>query len=73
MEVLSFIVDIVKTRPDLFIVIFPLSMWWLERSERKEQFKTFMESQTETAQALSNVKETMVQGNMLLQELIRRN
>lgn len=68
---LTYLVNVIKDNPTLFVVIFPTIMWWLERTERKDQTKINLDLQGKMLEALGEVKDAVAQGNLLLQILTR--
>lgn len=58
-------------KPELFIMLFPTTMWWLERTERISQTKINLDLQGKMLEALGEVKDAVAQSNLLLQILTR--
>lgn len=71
MEPFGILIGFLKDRPELFIMVFPTVMWWLERQERKDQTKINLDLQGKMLEALGEVKDAVAQGNLLLQILTR--
>lgn len=61
----------IKEKPELFVVLFPTLMWWLERQERIKQTDVNLSLQGKMLEALGEVKDAVAQGNLLLQILTR--
>lgn len=61
----------IKEKPELFVVLFPALMWWLERQERIKQTDVNLSLQGKMLEALGEVKDAVAQGNLLLQILTR--
>lgn len=65
------LLDWLSRRPELAYAAAMTVLWWLERTERKDQTKINLDLQKLMLDALSEVKDAVSQGNLLLQILTR--
>lgn len=67
----ALMLDYLAKRPELAYAAVMTIMWWLERTERKDQTKVNLDLQAKMLEALGEVKDAVAQGNLLLQILTR--
>lgn len=71
MDLFGPLLELLKSRPDIFVSAFILGNWWLERTERKKMQEANNTLQKQMLTQNGETKEALSEMNVLLQILTR--